>query len=69
MGGPNISQKRVVWMVTKETMMILESWLDSTQMATVWIEMNMDKEMADVMDGCGYVDLMAVEGEDLVGQS
>ena len=69
MGGPDISQKRVVWMVTKETMMILESWLDSTQMATVWIEMNMDKEMADVMDGYGYVDLMAVEGEDLVGQS
>ena len=69
MGGPDISQKRVVWMVTKETMMILESWLDSTQMATVWIEMNMDKEMADVMDGYGYVDLMAVESEDLVGQS
>ena len=49
--------------------MILESWLDSTQMAMVWIEMNMDKEMADVMDGYGYVDLMAVESEDLVGQS
>ena len=69
MGGPNISQKRVVWRVTKETMMILESWLDSTQMAMVWIEMNMDKEMADVMDGYGYVDLVAVESEDLVGQS